>query len=359
MKTLAILSTVAVSLALPVAAQQVIPASSATVEGNSSSLLPFGYSSFHSQHLIEASSIAKVAASISGIALRGNFNTAGYSSAVFPNVTVSVGYSNNAANGMTTSFAGNASSPMAVVYQGALTLNPVAAPMGSGPLAWSISIPFTKAFVYNPALGNLLVDLVSDNGASTRTGWSVDTLQAGGSHHVYGTGGTLSGHDRLGLVVNTGISSHTPGGKIEIAATTSFNSYVGEMLVGFRGLPVGIDLTPLGAVGNSLYIDAVASVPLSFQSSFIGKFALVAVPLPSTPSLVGASLFSQAYVLDAAANAAGLVTTQAASVTIGDPAIALPIQQLSSKDPKAATGTLELISRGGGGAPLVLSGTFQ
>ena len=122
-----------------------------------------------------------------------------------------------------------------------------------------------------------------------------------------------------------------------------------------------MDLGAIGAPGNFAFINPIAYEPLTWQGSFIGWNGVAPVVVPNQPSLIGFVVFGQAALLDAAANALGVITTSALEVRIGD-ASALPMQQLDADDPAAATGNL--LDFGWfnhplmGAVPVLLEGTF-
>lgn len=69
----------------------------------------------------------------------------------------------------------------------------------------------------------------------------------------------------------------------------------GSIVFGVGFVPLGIDLTPQGAPGCVLELDAAALIPTFADPS--GQ-ARLAVPLPETPSLLGASFLAQVATLD-------------------------------------------------------------
>jgi len=85
------------------------------------------------------------------------------------------------------------------------------------------------------------------------------------------------------------------------------------IIVGFTPIPAGVDLTFLGLNGCDGY------VTLDFLSIELGAAgsASWSLPLPMTPGLAGAQLFTQAVVFNAGVNAFGAVMSDAATATVG------------------------------------------
>ena len=81
----------------------------------------------------------------------------------------------------------------------------------------------------------------------------------------------------------------------------------------WNALPLPLDLGTIGAVGCRLYVQALALLPLAN----IGGRASMTVPVPNDPRLIGVRFFQQAWSLDPAANAAGLVVSNGGSARVG------------------------------------------
>ena len=92
---------------------------------------------------------------ITGIAFRPKTAGAGFT---FPHVQVDL--STIAATSLSSTFASNVGANDTVDFNGVLTLPAVAsAPVPGSVGQFQVSIPFTTPFVYNPAAGNLVVDI--------------------------------------------------------------------------------------------------------------------------------------------------------------------------------------------------------
>ena len=79
------------------------------------------------------------------------------------------------------------------------------------------------------------------------------------------------------------------------------------------GLPLPLDLTPIGMTGCTLHTGVDMVVALTANQGV----ASWAVPIPADPGLVGSTLFQQALIVDQGANALGVTTSNAGEVRIG------------------------------------------
>lgn len=88
----------------------------------------------------------------------------------------------------------------------------------------------------------------------------------------------------------------------------------GSIVFGVGFVLLGLDLTPLGAVGCTLELDAAALIPMVADAT--GQ-ARLAVPLPETPSLVGAEFHAQVATLDGS-NPVGGTLSNLVTATLGN-----------------------------------------
>jgi hypothetical protein len=77
--------------------------------------------------------------------------------------------------------------------------------------------------------------------------------------------------------------------------------------------PLPLDLGFLGATGCPLRVSNDAN----FVTIGAGNAATWSVPIPNLATILGMQFYNQAFVLDAAANALGAVTSDAAAATVG------------------------------------------
>lgn len=201
--------------------------------------------------------------------------------------------------------------PVLYVYDTATPPNVVAGPFFGSDFAtfdatvdvrlpagsWQVGI---RGWVGSVA-GRYYLDLHGSTGASVATG-------AGGCG---------------GRVLAAGTSNSGPGAPLVIERPTIGTTWslVGQSLgangialhvVGFA--PVLLDLTPFGAPGCTLEVDYVAVLPQLADAAGSARFV---TPLAEAPSLLGASLVSQAAVLDFA-NPLGITLSNRVTATVGN-----------------------------------------
>ena len=85
--------------------------------------------------------------------------------------------------GLSTVFSANVGSDMATVLNGAVTVSSAFTGPATGPKAFDITIPLSHPFTYNPALGNLLVDIQNFSGESA-TPIDAENSTTGGASRV-------------------------------------------------------------------------------------------------------------------------------------------------------------------------------
>lgn len=108
----------------------------------------------------------------------------------------------------------------------------------------------------------------------------------------------LSARPRLGTVV-------------QLNTTNPSTQGVGINFLGTGQLPApGFDLAPLGAAGCAALVDVGQAIGNVISNLGLpGTSMSVALPIPSSPALVGLQLYSQSIWLDAAANTFGAITS--------------------------------------------------
>lgn len=149
-------------LALPAQSlpwKQVVPASAATTEGASSIALPFGSSlARHVLYAYDGSSVNHgMPIRIAAISLRCDGAAPGGSVAGNYNFTLDLSTGKNPVGGLSLTFADNHGADRLRVHSGALAV--AAPPVGSAPNAFSLRIPLSAPFDWDPRNGPLLFDV--------------------------------------------------------------------------------------------------------------------------------------------------------------------------------------------------------
>ena len=194
-------------------AQQVVaPNSLAAAEGNLENRLPFLVNGgMRYQQVYNASQFATVGAGnpITQIAFRPDATDGAAFSRNLSNVTIRLSTTTAAADGLSDTFASNVGADVVTVFTGSLTLASAFTGPRAGPKDFDIVINLTTPFVYNPAAGNLLLDVLNsspeDNSigvffdAETGTGDSVSRIFSNEGQPNSATGSGIGSPSSLGL----------------------------------------------------------------------------------------------------------------------------------------------------------------
>lgn len=346
-------------LCLPAQEFRPVPGHADLVDGHVSHFLPFGIPGFRTQFVVDAAHVGANGAVLSGLSFRGDRTFAGLATPV-PNVTVRLSQTTVAVGSLSTAFANNITGPTTVVFQGTVTL-PQPAPGFAGPLPWDIVIPFAQPYSFSTAQGNLLIDIVANNLPHQHPTYYLDAVQPGGSATMFGTHGQAPIFNKLIPSGNSLVPRLTsPGHTISFTAM-QFSTTLGAIALGMAAQPAPIDLGPIGAPMNFVYIDPVVFVPFMWAPSFLGFASTCDVAVPNSPLFVGTTIYAQSVTLEPIANPLGLVLSHGIEVRIGDQFEVLPLQQLDAQDPSSATG--QLLDFGGqqpeyGAVPVRFAGVF-
>jgi len=206
-----IASIFAAGLAASVQAQTLVaPGNLASTEGDIDNGLPFNIAYFslgseRYQQVYETSlfsSLPAGGAEITGIAFR--IADVGTSfSTTLPDIQLDLSTTSVGENTLSTTFANNVGSDDTIVYaEGPLSLSGTG---GGSPNPFNVIINFSQPFVYNPANGNLLLDVRNYGGGNYTTEFDATDIYGDGISRVYTYGSsvnsaTADGSDSLGLV---------------------------------------------------------------------------------------------------------------------------------------------------------------
>ncbi len=189
----------------------VVPGGNAGTEGNQNNLIPFSFNNNRYQQVYGASAFAGVPAGgayLTQIAFRPDAEFGAAFASILPSVRIDLAVTMAAVDGLSTTFASNLTSGSTIVYGGvsgaALALSSAFTGPAGGPKAFDIIITFTTPFFYDPALGNLLLD-VRNFGGGTTTLFDAQSMLNDSISRVgtFGGGvGSATGNfaDSLGLV---------------------------------------------------------------------------------------------------------------------------------------------------------------
>jgi hypothetical protein len=184
----------------------VVPNSARTIEGDLNNSFPFnigiiGLPSQRYQQVYAASQFGS-GGLITQIVFRPDATFGQAFTSTLPDIQIDLSTTSAADDGLSSTYANNVGTDDTVVFaRGPLTLSSAFTGPPNGPKDFDIIITLTTPFLYNPALGNLLLDVRNFGGGSTISFDAVSPLGDGVSR-LYnsdvnsGTGST----DSVGLV---------------------------------------------------------------------------------------------------------------------------------------------------------------
>jgi MYXO-CTERM domain-containing protein len=187
----------------------VVPNANATSPGNTDNRFPFLVSGGQRyQQLYGASQFPTGGPiSITEIDLRNGIFVNQAFTATIPSIQISLSTTATAPDGLSTTFASNTGANLAQVYNGSLTLSSTNASGPGGTHVFDIAIVFQTPYIYNPASGNLLLDVKNNSGANSNVGsdfFDAVNLPGDSVSRVYGVEGnpnaTTGTADSLGLI---------------------------------------------------------------------------------------------------------------------------------------------------------------
>lgn len=203
----------------------VSPNINTTVEGASSDGGPFGEGGggdFRIQNIYKASDFLGVgkALIITGISYRpdaftsapGDSGSGWNSGSITVGMTVRLSTTTKVVDGLSTTFAQNTGADEVYVFNGLVTLSSTNSLTAFGTKKFDIVVNFTTPFVYDPTLGNLLLDTRTFSGGN-RVNHAIDAVSAIGdsvssAYTLFNNGGSPIGS-----------SSNTSGDVVQFTAT--------------------------------------------------------------------------------------------------------------------------------------------
>ncbi len=155
-----------------IAATIVSPSADTSVEGNSNNGFPFnialfGLSSERYEQVYSATQFGSGPLLITGLAFRPDANTGAAFSTTLSNVSIFLTTTANAPDALSSIFANNEGADKTLVRSGSLSLSSADTGPTGGPKAFDIVINLTTPFLYNPASGNLLLEVQNFGGGTT------------------------------------------------------------------------------------------------------------------------------------------------------------------------------------------------
>jgi hypothetical protein len=184
----------------------VVPNSAAMTEGDTNNsypfnITPFGVPSQRYQQVYAASQFGG-GGLITQIIFRPDATFGNAFTSTLPDIQIDLSTTSAPDDGLSTTFANNVGSNDTVVFaRGPLTLSSAFTGPPNGPKDFDIIITLTTPFFYNPAMGNLLLDVRNFGGGSTTVFDAVSPLGDGVSRVFSQNVNDMTGTtDSLGLV---------------------------------------------------------------------------------------------------------------------------------------------------------------
>lgn len=145
----------------------IIPDAAATVEGNSDNLYPFNGEGCRYQQVIVSGEFSGTPCWIQGFALRPDSVGGQAFSVTLDAVKIRLSTTTAAPGTLSRTFASNLGSDATTVYNGSLALSSQNTGPDAGPKSFDIVVNFQAPFYYDPAKGNLLLDVLTTSGGTT------------------------------------------------------------------------------------------------------------------------------------------------------------------------------------------------
>ena len=332
----------------------------ATSSGNSSSFPPFVVDGGLLQEIVAGSTISTRSATLSGLQLRsGRANSA--TGRKIPRLIVRLAHTTRSPATMSTNIKANRTSVPTTVFDGAYALPAQSTTTAAGP--WNIGWKWSRPFVFQNSLGNLLIEIEMPGPATTKFRYAVDSFVAGtrGKHVSFGTKGKFAGGDNFNMFSN--LDQLRPGGEATMRVVNLKQGYPAIAIYGLSKsqwgtLRLPFDLKGLGAPDNALQVSMDILFPVAPWQIATNLWNLRAVlPLPNLASLGGKKLYGQTFFFDRSSNALGLVFSNATEMTLGS-GPATDVSAIHLLDTKLGFGGF--VHPGQTGGPVIrLTGSFN
>ncbi|HMB95741.1 MAG TPA: hypothetical protein VKK61_06850 [Tepidisphaeraceae bacterium] len=200
----------------------VVPNGSASTEGNDDNAFPFdigagSLSSERYQQAYNASSFAAITTPelITQLIFRPDSLAGGAFDSTISNIQIDLSTTTKSANSLDATFANNVGLDDTVVFNGSLHLSSTFTGPVNGPKDFDIVINLTTPFLYDPGVGNLLLDVRNFSGGTTTSFDAADLTEVGRVYttsvpagDVTSSSGTVENNN--GLVTKFTFSSIVP-----------------------------------------------------------------------------------------------------------------------------------------------------
>ncbi len=248
-------------------------------------------------------------------------------STTIQNLQINLSTSQKAPNALSRTFAENLGTDDTVVFHGAITLSSGFVSTPAGPKEFDIVIPLATPFFYNPAAGNLLLDLRNPDGSSMASRIDAGTSQSDSASRVWSRVPdlvALTGDNNAEIIqIRYSTEPTSPTAPIilvqPIGSTNDVGSSASLAVTAYGSAPLAYqwrkDGQPLaGATNSSLAL-------LALQVNQAGSYSVVVTnalgSVTSSNALVAVVLLPPYIVVQPADQSKTVGTTAAFSVTAG------------------------------------------
>ncbi|MCA8968502.1 MAG: hypothetical protein KDC95_01910 [Planctomycetes bacterium] len=301
---------------------RIVPPHVATMDANSA-ITEFLTLPSRTQQLVRGSEFCTTTATLTEVTFRVDARASNaWTATTLNGFEAWLGHAATSVGAVSRDFAKNQSGAMVRVFSGNLQL-PAQVNGRWKPQPWNVAIKCSTPFVYTRASGDLLIETNFPWANNSFNMYMIDCHGGTGTGYPYGTGGKIGGNP-VGL---TPIDSQShPGGFLGvlggfptpvIPVTTPVVVLFGFSDKFFGSIPLPLDLTPLGAPGNSLYVSPDIFVATTMTQAGNQLRLDVHLPVPNNPGLDGVSIYAQAAFFDSSINALGIGFSSAIGFRIG------------------------------------------
>jgi hypothetical protein len=198
-------------------ANVIVPSAETSVEGSTNNGFPFNITAFGqtSQRYQQVYSSSEFSGPflITDIEFRPDAQSGAAFSSTLSSIQIDLSTTTAAVDGLSSTFAANVGPNDTVVYSGPLTLSSSFTGPAAGPKDFDIVIVLQTPFLYDPALGNLLLDVRNFDGGST-TQFDAEFLPDDSISRVFtfdtGVSSPTGTPDTLGLITSFSGSAAVP-----------------------------------------------------------------------------------------------------------------------------------------------------
>ncbi|MEM7204286.1 MAG: hypothetical protein AAF628_28765 [Planctomycetota bacterium] len=220
-------------------------------------------------------------------------------------------------------FAANRGPTESIVFDGVVAL-PAAPSTPPLPAPWaaphSVTIDLDQPFVYTGGTLCIESETMAPSSALPAPWWPIDAHveRAGGSSTPIGEGclDAIAGIDDASLRLGASGALYLRG---TITPGSSGVCLLGLSATHFAGLPLPLDLAPVGAAGCWLHIAPAASLIATAEAlpEVATGLANVRLALPLAPVMAGSTFYSQWAWIDGGANPLGLTFSAGSQIMVG------------------------------------------